>query len=411
MMNYARLPRISEPVDLPEIRFPPPPAEALANAGAANAWYEAAFEAAGEPIYHPMPGMPGRCPHDAMVFALARSAAPTQKRWIAAVLDSATSQLRHIADEERTVPLGAEAVLRKLVTYLNQERCAQGWFHVTACNATLADELNTSPRAIRRHLSRLQEAGFIYRHYTTGEIGLKRYSLDLGPLVHRLDELQADHIERARRRAQRNAVRARSATYVAFDKFKKKTGGEDNIVLLNTDDSKSVLDSVSAQEDAVARSEEGRGEGPGRSTPGRSTVNYGPVGRPQSIPKPEFVAAMCPNAVVYLGNSRPSWPSIIESAYHVGGRWGLNQTAWATLCQHLGREWAAITVLTVAELPASRFTQSNAPTVELRRAAYVGGIVKKLKKGQDISVMASWKRHVKIKQAGSLAATMSGQNY
>jgi hypothetical protein len=120
---------------------------------------------------------------------------------------------------------------------------------------------------------------------------------------------------------------------------------------------------------------------------------------------------MCPNAVVYLGNSRPSWPSIIESAYHVGGRWGLNQTAWATLCQHLGREWAAITVLTVAELPASRFTQSNAPTVELRRAAYVGGIVKKLKKGQDISVMASWKRHVKIKQAGSLAATMSGQNY
>ena len=61
-------------------------------------------------------------------------------------------------------------------------------------------------------MARLQEAGFIYRHYTTGEIGLKRYSLDLGPLVHRLDELQADHIERARRRAEMNAVRARSAT-------------------------------------------------------------------------------------------------------------------------------------------------------------------------------------------------------
>jgi hypothetical protein len=40
-----------------------------------------------------------------------------------------------------------------------------------------------------------------------------------------------------------------------------------------------------------------------------------------------------------------------------------------------------------------------------------GGIVKKLKKGEDISVMASWKRHVKIKQAGSLAATMEGRNY
>ncbi len=374
-MNYARLPRISESVDLPEIFFSPPPAEALTDTEAANAWYQSAFEAAGEPIYHPMPGMPGRTPHDAMVFALARSARPTQKRWIASVLDSATSQLRHIADDQITVPLSAEAVLRKLVTYLNQERCAQGWFHVTACNATLADELNTSPRAIRRHLARLQEAGFIYRHYTTGEIGLKRYSLDLGPLVHRLDELQADHIERARRRAERNAVRA-------------------------------VLDSVSAQREAVARSEEGRGEGPGRST-----VNYGPVGRPQSIPKPEFVAAMCPHVAPYVGNSRPSWPAMIEGAYQVAGRWGLNQTAWSTLCQHLGREWAAITVLTVAELPASRFTQSNAPTVDLRRAAYVGGIVKKLKKGQDISVMASWKRHVKIKQAGSLAATMAGRDY
>ncbi len=39
------------------------------------------------------------------------------------------------------------------------------------------------------------------------------------------------------------------------------------------------------------------------------------------------------------------------------------------------------------------------------------GIVKKLKKGQDISVMASWKRHIQIKQAGSLAATVTGRNY
>jgi hypothetical protein len=84
----------------------------------------------------------------------------------------------------------------------------------------------------------------------------------------------------------------------------------------------------------------------------------------------------------------------------------MNQTAWSTLCQHLGREWAAITVLKAAELPASRFTQSNAPTVDLRRAAYVGGIVKKLKRGKDISVMASWKRHVKLKQAGSLSVAM-----
>jgi hypothetical protein len=102
---------------------------------------------------------------------------------------------------------------------------------------------------------------------------------------------------------------------------------------------------------------------------------------------------------------------MIDGAYRMAEQWGLNQTAWSTLCHHLGREWTAITVLTIAELPTSRFTQSNAPTIELRRAAYVGGIVKKLKKGQDISVMASWKRHVKIKQAGSLAATMAGRNF
>jgi hypothetical protein len=112
---------------------------------------------------------------------------------------------------------------------------------------------------------------------------------------------------------------------------------------------------------------------------------------------------MCPYVAPYIGYSRPSWPAMIEGAYQVAGRCGLNQTAWSSLCQHLGREWAAITVLTVAELPA--------PTVDLRQAAYVGGIVKKLKKGEDISVMASWKRHVKIKQAGSLAATMEGRNY
>jgi DNA-binding transcriptional ArsR family regulator len=380
-MNHVQNPRTSASVDMPAITFPAPPAEALADPEAADAWYTAAFEAAGEPIYLPMPGMPGRSPHDAMVFALARSARPANKRWIIAILDSATSQLRHITDENRTVPLSAEAVLRKLATYMNPERCGQGWFHVTACNATLADELNTTPRAIRRHLARLQEAGFIYRHYTTGEIGLKRYSLDLGPLVHRLDELQADHSERAKRRAERNATRSRSATFVPFDKHSQKTGGEDNNIPLNTDDSESVLDSVSAQEEAVAQSDEGRGEGPGPVTKPLA-VNYRPVGRPDSVPKSEFVAAMCPNAAPYLPNSEISWPAMIDGAYRIAERWGLNQTAWSTLCLHLGREWAAITVLTVAELPASRFTQSNAPTIDLRRAAMSAELSKNSRKAR-----------------------------
>ena len=91
----------------------------------------------------------------------------------------------------------------------------------------------------------------------------------------------------------------------------------------------------------------------------------------------------------------PTWPDLIEAACHLATRWNLNSRVWQTLCLHLGREWAALTVATVAELPESRFTLSRAPTPELRRAGYVAGIAKKLAKGQEASVAASWFRHIK----------------
>jgi hypothetical protein len=52
-------------------------------------------------------------------------------------------------------------------------------------------------------------------------------------------------------------------------------------------------------------------------------------------------------------------------------------------------------VAMVAELPASTFTRCAAPRIELRRASYIAGIARKMAKGEDVSITASWFRHVK----------------
>jgi hypothetical protein len=58
----------------------------------------------------------------------------------------------------------------------------------------------------------------------------------------------------------------------------------------------------------------------------------------------------------------------------------------------------------VAELPASTFTRCSAPRIELRRASYIAGIARKMAKGEDVSITASWFRHVKrIKPPGFVA--------
>ena len=56
-------------------------------------------------------------------------------------------------------------------------------------------------RACRPYLAELQSAGFLYRHFTTGSIGLNRPAIDLGPLVYRLPELEAGIADRALYRA------------------------------------------------------------------------------------------------------------------------------------------------------------------------------------------------------------------
>lgn len=377
------------------VAFPPPPDAALQDPTAADEWFDQALDKADEPLYHAAPGMPRHGANDAQVFAMACEARPTSKHWIQTIFQ-ATGRFRHLTDD-RPVSRTAEALLRRLVALLNAERCNQGWFHVTACNATLAKEMEVEERAIRRNLALLQQAGFLYRHYTTGEVGLKRHSIDLGPLIYRLDELASNIQQKAEDRLAVREARTHSLTFSNKILEQQMTGGEDKFVPLNTTESESLTDSVSAQgESVVGRAREQRRE------PVEKRANFAPTGRPEFVPKSEFVAEMCPNLAAYVRSPVKNWSDLIDAAYVLSENWGMNRATWKSLCANLGREWTAITIAVVAELPAARFTRSNAPSLELKRARYVSGIARKIHKEEEISVAASWLKHVKLQQAESL---------
>ena len=364
------------------VPFPAPSDAALREATAADIWFNQAVGAAGEILYRDRPGMPHRAPHDAQVFAMAHAARPVAKGRILSIL-AAAGQLAHMADD---APLsdGAVRLLARLVALLDRMRCECGWFQVTACNATLAQEMGKSRRTIARYLAELQGAGFLYRHFTTGSIGLDRPAIDLGPLVYRLPELEAAIADRAFYRAEVRAERHRCAT------LSEKTGGDDKTSTLNTNDSENNKESVFALKKNVAGSVQGQPQPSGAVTP-----NYGPLGRPKWIPKTHQVVDVCPTIAAYLSNPYPAWNDLIDAAYVLATQYDLNDAIWKTLCGGLGREWAALTVAMVAELPAATFTRCAAPRIEQRRASYIAGIARKLAKGEEISITASWFRHVK----------------
>ena len=386
-MNHAYRPDYKPKAEDGRVNFPAPPEAALKGAAAADAWFDQAVGAAGEILYRDRPGMPHRTPHDSQVFAMAHAAKPVAKGRILSLL-SAAGQLAHIEDDG---PLsdGAGRLLTRLAALLDRSRCEQGWFHVTACNATLAQEMGKTKRTIARYLAELQGAGFLYRHFTTGSIGLDRPAIDLGPLVYRLPELEAAIAERALYRSEVRAERNRCATFL------EKTGGDDKTGTLNTDDLKGSTESVFALKKDVA------GSGVGSSQiSGGVKAGYAPVGRPKWIPKTHQVVDVCPTLAAYLSTPHPSWNDLIDAAYVLAAQYDLNDTTWKTLCGGLGREWAALTVAMVAELPAATFTRCAAPRVELRRASYIAGIAQKMTNGQDVSITASWFRHVKRTKPG-----------
>lgn len=375
-MNHAQRPSYRVADEDGRVAFPPPPLEACMAADAADAWFNDAAQEAGEILYRDRPGMPHRAPHDSQVFAMTRAAKPAPKGKILSLL-AAAGQLAHLSDEQ-PVSDGAYRLLARLAALLDRKRCDQGWFLVTACNATLAQEMAKTTRTIARYLAELQAAGFLYRHFTTGSIGLDRPSIDLGPLVYRLPELEACIADRARYRSELRSERNRCAT------LPEKTGGDDNPIILNTDDPKCSSESVSAQERRVAVS--------GSVTPSPS---FGPLGKPKWTPKVTQVLDVCPTLVAYLRSAQPVWADLVDAGYVLAAQYDLNDTTWRTLVAGLGREWAALTVAMVAELPASTFTRCKAPRIELRRASYIAGIARKLAAGEDVSIVASWFRHVK----------------
>jgi hypothetical protein len=391
-LNDVRRVPFSPRADVPSVPFPVPPPEALTDAAAADAWFDQAIANAGEILDRDRPGMPHRAPHDAQVFALAQSAKPTRKGYILAIL-SAAGRLAHLADD-RPVSDGASRLLGRLAALLDRGLCEQGVFHVTACNATLAQEMGKARRTIVRYLAELQSAGFLYRHYTTGSIGLDRPTIDLGPLVSRLPELEAPIADRAAARAEARVERVRCAT------LPKMTRGDDNPVALNTDDLEPVSATVSALNQPVVPAACGQ---PAAS--GARTAPHKPVGRPSWIPKPRQVVAVCPTLAGCVTTNQPSWPDLVEGAYALAQQYDLNAGVWQTLCLSFGREWAAITVAMVAEKPASAFTRCRAPRIELRRASYLAGIARKLVREPDqVSITASWYRHVKQRTAAAGAA-------
>ena len=172
------------------------------------------------------------------------------------------------------------------------------------------------------------------------------------------------------------------------------SGGEDIPVPHNTDDLESLADPVIASEPA------GVGEARGQPQPRapekpQDQPQDQPLGQPGFVPKPHHVLDQCPSLAAYVAAPSPTWRDLINAAFLLASSWDMNAATWKTLCAHLGREWAAITIATVAELPAARFTRSRAPRIELKRASYVAGIARKLAQGENVSVAASWFRHVK----------------
>lgn len=385
------------------IAFPPPPAAALHDNETATKWFADAVEAAGEGIPHPRPGTITRNSQDMTIFALAKQATPTPKDKILKTM-ATVHTLYYIHEPMRRVSDGARNVLGRLVAALYDKHAEAGDFTIRILNSTIATDCGKDERSVRRHLASLQEAGFIYRHYTTGDHGLRRQAIDLGPLVARLEELHAEQQARVERRAQLEQERALSLTMPNPPgklntelSTTKNAGGEDKFVPLITDPQNiSERDTVMAQGKAVVVSAPNEPVMSAGASP-----NYGPKGRPEFTPEPKFVAKLCPTLKIYMRDSPETWPYIVETAYNLGMTWDLNKSTWNHLCTILGREWAAIVIATVAEIPEKQFTRSNAPTISLKRAAYVSGIVRRLRTGTDDSVAASWFRFVKSNQVKS----------
>lgn len=400
-MSFAAYrPEFSPRLDTNVVKLSAPPEQALQDPIAANSWFSEAVDAAGELIYEARPGMPRHADNDRQILALALSAKPVYKGFLLSVLAGAGGRLVHLSYDRNLSSVSA-ILLSRLVSLLKPEACEKGNFLVKSSNAMLAQEMGKTERTIRRLMSELQEAGFIYRHFTTGPVGLSRKCIDLGPLVCRLPELQDGMAERALYRAEARADRSRCAT-LSEVKDRNISGREDTIDPLDTQDFKYLSVPVIAQE------KDGSQSGVGKVLPeDNSTASIRSTDQLPVPPPPSIIVSNSPSLRAYLCNSPDSRSEVFEAAYRLAMNWGLNRRSWQSLCSHLGREWTTVCIATVAELPSSRFNQGLDDDLGSRRARYLAGIARKLATGEDVDITASWRRLVARRGANLKASALA----
>lgn len=379
MINIEQAqPRFAQPRRCTRVDFGPPPPGAMSDPAIAQAWVRDAFDRADEIGPCVGRGLPRREETDGQVFALARNAKPVRKGRILHTL-AMTGRLVCFFTE-KPLAQGACLLLHRLVGLLSVEHCQIGKFEIRVTNGTLAAELDVTERSISRSLAQLHHAGFIYRHFTTGTRGLDRISVDLGPLVARLDELKASVARRAAGRAEARLELVKCAT----SQLQESTpvDSRDNH---NTSDQESLEKStVFAREDAVAH-------------PVRQTSQRLPAGTPNWNLTTTQVLAVCPTLTRWatVGVDRPDWSDVVNAARTLSISYGLSEHAWAQICLGLGREWAAVLVGIVAEKPAESFARSSAPDIGLKRAGYLAGIARKFVRKEEVNILPTWYRHKK----------------
>jgi hypothetical protein len=170
-------------------------------------WEQAELDAQrageGNPTEKRRIGRPSIPPHDMKIRAMARLAKPISEADLAAEFGKA-GRFRHMAEGLEL----SDSAGRLLILLINElTQCSKGKFLLLMTNRNLAERMNKAERTIKRLLSELHWAGWIYRHYKGSDEfhGLDRAAIDLGPAVYRLGELRA---ERNRVELERKSVRA-----------------------------------------------------------------------------------------------------------------------------------------------------------------------------------------------------------
>ena len=89
---------------------------------------------------------------------------------------------------------------------------------------------------------------------------------------------------------------------------------------------------------------------------------------------PNELTRLAPRLALYLRNSSPRWPEIVEAAEWLRDEMGIPRFIWGDACLALGREQAAVAVAIVSAKPHTHFRRSA--------GAYFHGMISRAKAGE-----------------------------